>query len=126
MSNAFGWYMDFPVVGERVTVHPLLSGDQKNITVVSNIPSGDVCSVGGQSYVYFMDTQPAKSYPSPTGMVLLVPGNALSVGATNLTLESGARKTVVTTSAGGTQTLGNDTPALANKVRRVSWRELQN
>jgi len=126
-SNQYGWYMDFATPNERVTVNPQLYGDQKNITVVTNIPGGDVCSSGGSSWVYFLDTQPAKTYPSPTNSVVSVLGaSSLSAGATNLTLESGRHVTVVTTTSGSAVTVGGDTPVYGNKARRVSWRELKN
>jgi type IV pilus assembly protein PilY1 len=132
-SNSYGWYMDFtagdPVTGkkgERITVNPLLYPDQLNLSVVTNLPSGDKCDVGGKSWAYFLNTQPTAAKSAVMADTVQYVGSALAAGSTNLTLESGKRVTVITKSDGSTVTLGGGTPAYGNKVRRVSWRELRN
>lgn len=128
-NNSFGWYLDFDAQdGERVVVHPRISGtDQRNLMVITNIPASDKCAVGGDSYAYFLDSQATKAYTAKylTDVVNYV-GNALSVGATQMTLETGKPIVAITRSDGKTITLDRGTPAYGNTVRHVSWRELKN
>lgn len=45
------WYADLPTTGERVFVNPQLA--LGTLVVTSGIPSGDACSPGGDSWIYF-------------------------------------------------------------------------
>lgn len=126
-NNSFGWYLDFDAqAGERVTVSPRISGDQRNLTLVTNLPASDKCDVGGSSYAYFLDTQAPKAYVAAMTDVFASVGSALSVGATPMTLETGKPIVAITRSDGQTVTLGGGTPSYGSTVRRVSWRELKN
>ena len=48
-----GWFMDLPTAGERQVSTPILRGGRLIFTTV--IPSGDVCSAGGDSWLMEID-----------------------------------------------------------------------
>lgn len=126
-----GWVLDFDVStgggSERVIVHPRIFGpNQSSLMVVTNIPTGEDCDVGGTGYVYFLDSQPNKSYDADmSATVVPVPG-AMAVGASIVTTKAGASKGIITRSDGTVVTVGANPPSYGNTVRRVSWRELMN
>lgn len=52
-SSSPGWYIDLPISKERMNVDPVLW--QGTLVFVTNIPSNDACSVGGSSWMQFVD-----------------------------------------------------------------------
>ncbi len=48
-----GWFIDFPVSGERNISEPLLRAGR--IIFVTMTPSGDACSAGGESWLMELD-----------------------------------------------------------------------
>ncbi|HET7159418.1 MAG TPA: PilC/PilY family type IV pilus protein, partial [Burkholderiales bacterium] len=50
-----GWYVDLPVVGERINTPPALAA--ASLVFVSNVPSADPCTLGGVSYFNVLDYQ---------------------------------------------------------------------
>ncbi len=62
-TNYDGWVMDFDYdpTGERNLGQAVLAGDL--LTFTTYIPSGDVCSIGGQSLVYVLYYRTGTAYP---------------------------------------------------------------
>ncbi len=123
----------WPPVGERVNVDMQLLFN--TLTVAANIPSDDICSVGGSSYLYQFDIG--------TGSGQLVNGNivagrwlgnSLVVGMSWVTLQlsgqargSGQTITITVDNKGNPRTDPVPPPPPPTGTgRRTSWRELVN
>ncbi|RYF35882.1 MAG: hypothetical protein EOO21_03240, partial [Comamonadaceae bacterium] len=125
-STKAGWYADFPVGGERVTVTPQIS--LNTLTIGSILPSSSACTVGGESFLYRFDISTGGSVTG-TSVVGTYVGNVLIQGLTNVQLGgtgSGAGS-IVTITTKSDATLGTDVttvPTSASNLRRTSWREL--
>lgn len=75
-ANA-GWYFDFAHSGERVNTNPdILQG---TIALVTNAPSSSSCSIGGDSYLYFINFLTGGTPGSA-----LIPASNLGSNASNL------------------------------------------
>ena len=111
--------------GERVIVNPrLFQGDQTTLTVITNIPdNSSQCAIGGTSWVYFLETQPAKDHAALEGTVAFV-ANALAVGAAGILLPSGKQVTIVNLSDGTSVSIGKPISSSTLKLKRAMWREL--
>ena len=115
-----GWYMDQPHSGERVFTNMVLSGTV--LTMTTAVPSGDACTSGGSSWVYFVDLG------SVTGTTLEVSDQALVVGVGQITDASGNVKDIFNFSNGDVKLGAPPTPPVTSSsiLTRASWRELVN
>lgn len=128
-SNA-GWYADFPVGGERVTVNPQLT--LSTLTVGTVLPSNTACTVGGESFLYMFNFNNGGSATNaPVNGVAAVGsyvGNVLIQGLTTVQLKAGTESssivTITTRSDATLQTTVTAAPVSASNLRRTSWREL--
>jgi type IV pilus assembly protein PilY1 len=119
-----GWYVDFDAEnGERVTVNPRLSFGY--LTVLTNVPSEDLCVIGGTSWAYFFDAYPSKAGAAPAGTIAFV-GNALAVGASGIVLPSGKQVTIANLADGTNVSITNQPTTSSGTLKRVTWRELIN
>jgi type IV pilus assembly protein PilY1 len=118
-----GWYVDFPVAGERVNTDPVLVLGM--ILFNTNIPSQSACTIGGYSFRYFLDAQVGGHVSSVrTGVAAQIIGNALATRPVVVQLPSGKLIEIIRLS-GGTNITAELPPAPGEGVaRRVSWREL--
>lgn len=122
-----GWYVDFnpgsSSPGERVNLDPqLVLG---TLVVITNVPSTDACSLGGDSWVYYFDYKTGQYVStSPNNVAGKKLGNAITVGAVIFQLPSGTKKGIATDAQGNKQGLDIPPPGGASKARRTSWREL--
>ena len=120
-----GWRVDFLSPGERVNVDMRLLFN--TLTIAGNLPSNDVCTVGGSAYLYQFDIGTG----SGSGRWL---GGSMVVGISWFTLESGSGE------RGGGDTVTDVVtersvreieviplpPPPGTGGRRTSWRELVN
>lgn len=125
-TTMYGWYADLPETGERMNTDPDLQ--LGTLAFTSNIPSSsDACSVGGSSYLNYLDYRTGLAVPGSlqTG-VLLTNGTttALASAVTLVRLPNGKVVAITNLSDGSSQT--NNAPVSATNLitRRVSWREL--
>ena len=132
-ASGNGWRVDLLSPGERVNVDMQILFN--TLTFASNIPSVDVCTIGGSSFLYQLDigtgSIPSGASTTVAGRYL---GGSLVVGISWVTLQGadGTRGT------GDTVTItvdnrGVPTPTVvpqpappAGTGRRTSWRELVN
>lgn len=119
-----GWYLDLPTSRERVNVDPQ---QQLNVlTVASNIPLNDACTVGGESWLYSLDINTGLApYAMNTTVGTFLAG-ALTAGLRVVQLATGRTQVIVTDSGGGVTNKdgGGSTSSDPSAVRRTSWREL--
>ncbi len=121
----------WPAGGERVNVDMQLL--HNTLTVASNVPSNDVCSAGGNSYLYRFDIGTG-SVPSTLGgnIAGLWLGGSMVVGMSWVTLQApggaaGSGRTITLTGNNLGQQRGDDVPPPSPPTasgRRTSWREL--
>lgn len=125
-STKSGWYIDFPDLGERVSLDPsLVLGTLTVSTNVVNSTTVDACSVGGYSWLYQLDYTDGSALPTAPGgaAAYQVPG-ALVVGTVIIRLPSGVLKIITTTATGSKIPYGLTVNASSMSARRLSWREL--
>lgn len=118
-----GWYVDMPASGERINTDPAIALGA--LVFTSNIPSSDVCTPGGSSWLNILDY---KTGGKLTGSTVLWSstylGEALASRPVLIKLPSGEVKALVRKSDASTITLGVPLPSSSTSGRRVSWREL--
>jgi type IV pilus assembly protein PilY1 len=118
-----GWYVDLPDSGERVNIDPKLQ--LGTLVVASNVPQNSECTIGGYSYINFLDFR--------TGLAVSTAANssigykiadALAVGFNIVRLPDG--KSVVITQTGDAKQRTMEDPIASPALggRRTSWREL--
>jgi type IV pilus assembly protein PilY1 len=125
-GSRVGWRVDFPGSGERVNVNPQLV--LNTLTVGTNVPSSDACTIGGSSFLYKFDitTGSTAAGESTVGTFL---GSVLVEGLTTVQLGSTANSpgsivTIVTRSDATLQTSSSSPTGSGGSLRRSSWREL--
>lgn len=125
-TSQAGWRVDLPDPGERVNVNPQLV--LNTLTVGSNEPSSDACTIGGSSFLYKFDiaTGSTAAGESSVGTFL---GSVLVEGLTTVQLGStsgspGSIITIVTRSDATLETSTSSPTGFAGSLRRTSWREL--
>jgi type IV pilus assembly protein PilY1 len=95
------------------------------LVVVTNVPSDDACSTGGDSWLYQFrydtGTYVSSAQYNAAGNKLT---NAVTVGAVVFRLPGGALKTVTTDATGVKTTREVNVGGFAASGRRTSWREL--
>jgi type IV pilus assembly protein PilY1 len=122
-----GWFVDFnpgnQSPGERVNIDPQLA--LGTLLVITNVPTKDACSLGGDSWAYQFDYL-SGTYVStaPSKMVAQKLTSAITVGVVVFRLPDGQLKAVATDAAAEKTTFGVNTGTGAISGRRTSWREL--
>lgn len=129
-STDDGWRLDLnpgnASPGERVNVDMSL---QFNIlTAAANVPTDNLCDVGGEAYLYFLDINTGKNLISATESMagVRLGTNALVAGIKTVRLTSGKTVTIITDTAGGVGTEDNPSPSGGGGAgaRRTTWREI--
>ncbi|HEY0954334.1 MAG TPA: PilC/PilY family type IV pilus protein [Roseateles sp.] len=111
-----GWYVDLPLARERVNNDPLLV--LGTLVVVSNvIEPGNLCKVGGSSWVNFFD------YKTGAASSVLL-GDVLSSRPTVYRLPNEKLVGLARDSAGGDRYFDPPVGPQVSATRRVSWRDL--
>ncbi|SNT29833.1 type IV pilus assembly protein PilY1 [Noviherbaspirillum humi] len=124
LANAAGWYMDLPTTNERVSTDPQLVLGTLLFTANSLDSGSNVCSLGGQSYLYFLDYRSGGPVPNySNGVIGSTLGSSLSTRAVAAVLPSGK---ITATERLSDNTTVVKTPPIgsASIPRRVSWREV--
>ncbi|HSD61303.1 MAG TPA: hypothetical protein VLC55_10665, partial [Burkholderiales bacterium] len=123
-STDAGWYIDFNATdGERVNIDPILV--LGTLVITTNIPNQNACTVGGDSWTYFLDyTSGNYVSTSPNQEAGYKRVGFLTVGNVVVRLPSGSLKLISTDITGGKSTRGVPIGASAGIGRRISWREL--
>lgn len=124
-----GWFMNFPLSGERSLNKPTVIGGLVLFTTF--IPDSSVCGLGGNSYFYavYYETGTAyyKSVIGTSGTTVLKKSATSSVGmASSIAVHAGREsgmKAYVQMSTGQATTLGIN-PAKPNQSGIIAWREL--
>jgi type IV pilus assembly protein PilY1 len=127
LESTDGWYVDFnpndESPGERVNIDPqLVLG---TLVVVTNVPSKDACSLGGDSWVYQFDYRSGTYVStSPQKLVAKKLTNAITVGVVVFRLPDGKLKAIATDAGGVKTPFEVDVGSGTITGRRTSWREL--
>lgn len=120
-STDIGWFMDLPSSGERSYTDPALV--LGTIVFTTNIPESTACSIGGQSWLYYLDYSSGLMVSgSSEGASWL--GNELSTRAEVARLPNGTVIAITRGSGGETTTSKVPVGSGSGAVRRVNWREL--
>lgn len=119
-----GWYIDLPVKSERANTDPQLA--LGTLVFTTNVVKPDACTVGGISYINFVDYRTGGTVTSSTGVASALLGNALATRPTIIRLPSG--KVVSLTRLSDDRTVLSPIPVgtTPGTTRRISWRELSN
>ena len=118
-----GWVIDLPDSGERVNVDPKLQ--LGTLVVASNVPETSACTIGGYSWINFVNfTTGAAVANSTGGSVSQKLSDSLAVGLNIVRLPDGKTVVITTTSDAKQTTVAApfDTPSPTGK--RISWREI--
>ena len=128
-TNKYGWYVDLDAdttsPGERVFID--VQFQLGALTVASNEPSDNACTIGGYSWLYNFDFRTGSylstAISSAVGRRLST--NAMVAGLSTIRLQSGKIMTIVTDTGGTVSTVETPTATGASgTAKRVSWREL--
>jgi type IV pilus assembly protein PilY1 len=120
-----GFFVDLPVTSERVNTEPVLA--LGTLIVTSNIiESGNVCRVGGSSWLNFLDYATGASVSTANGLAGVSLSNGIGSRATVGILPSGAPRTYTTVSDRPRGTVVKKFPVKpqVNDTQRHSWRDL--
>ncbi|MGE4243370.1 pilus assembly protein, partial [Ramlibacter sp.] len=116
-----GWRADFPASGERVNVDPELV--LNTLTIGSNQPNAEACSVGGTSYIYNLNINTGSAAAGETHAGYAMTG-VLVQGLTVVQLRDGSTETIITRSDAKLDTEKNNPVSAGSVPWRTSWREL--
>ena len=119
-----GWYIDFPNSGERANTDPTLA--LGTIAFNTNIPNSSACTVGGNSFRYFLDYCTGAPVSTAGSVVAVSLGNALATRPVIVRLPNNTIVELTQLSDGTTVTSNVPIGAGGIVTRRVSWRELVN
>lgn len=112
-----------PASGERINTDPAIALGA--LVFTSNIPSSDVCTPGGSSWLNVLDYQTGgKLTGSTVAWSSTYLGDALASRPVLIKLPSGEVKALVRTSDDNIVTTGVPVPSSPTSGKRVSWREL--
>lgn len=120
-----GWYVDLPVSSERVNTDPVLA--LGTLIVTSNIiTEGDVCKVGGSSWLNFIDYSTGATVPTALGVAGVYLNNGIGSRSTVGMLPGGQLRSYTTVSNRPRGPEVNSPPFNANAggIKRHSWRDL--
>lgn len=122
-STKKGWFVDMPVLGERINTNPALALGALAFT--TNIPSTNPCVPGGSSFFNVLDyknggflTGSTVSWSSQSL------GNTLASRVVLIKLPSGVIKALARKSDATTVAQTVPVPPSSTTVKRRSWREL--
>ncbi|MCB5185944.1 pyrrolo-quinoline quinone [Methylobacillus gramineus] len=119
---AGGWYVDFPGSKERVNVDPDLS--LGTLTVATNSPANDACSIGGTGWKYAFDFSTGLMVRGATSSFGQKNQSGMIVGLTIIRLPGGQLKAIITDAGGNKTTVGVDVNSAGGVITRSGWREI--
>jgi type IV pilus assembly protein PilY1 len=124
-STNDGWYIDLPDAGERANTDPALA--LGTLVFTTNVPNANACTVGGYSWIYYLDYRTGSFVSTSAGQVVARRlGNALATRPVLVRLPNNS--VVSLTKLSDTKVEVGNVPigAGGSTVRRVLWRELFN
>ncbi|MDD3884196.1 MAG: PilC/PilY family type IV pilus protein [Gallionella sp.] len=128
-TNKYGWYVDLDAdmasPGERVFID--VQFQLGALTVASNEPSDNACTIGGYSWLYNFDFRTGSYLSTAVSSAVghRLSTNAMVAGLSTIRLQSGKILTIVTDTGGTVSTVETPTATGASgTVKRTSWREL--
>lgn len=117
-----GWFVDLPGSRERATTDPQLA--LGTLAVTTNLLDPSACTVGGTSFINFLDYKTGQAIQGAGGMVSLYLGSALATRPVQLKFSDGTVRSLVRMSDNTWQTPTAPIPPSGLGTRRTSWREL--
>ncbi|MCP5228670.1 PilC/PilY family type IV pilus protein [Accumulibacter sp.] len=117
-----GWYIDFPVAGERINTDLRLQ--LGTLAFNSNTPTTGACVPVGVSFAYYLDYRTGGYVDGTSGLLGVRLGDYLSSSPSVIRLQDGTVRALIRTDAPGTLSLPVPTPPLPLDTRRISWREV--
>ncbi|MEF8747110.1 MAG: PilC/PilY family type IV pilus protein [Candidatus Accumulibacter propinquus] len=117
-----GWYVDFPVAGERVSTDLRLQ--LGTLTFNTSTPTSGACAAVGVSFAYFLDYRSGGPVEGTDGLVGARLGEYLATAPSVIRLVDGTIRELIRTDAPGTISKPVPTEPTPFDTRRVSWREL--
>ncbi len=120
-STNGGWYFDFAHTGERVNTDPDIA--MGTVVLTANIPTSSSCTVGGESYFYFINYLNGGSVTT-TGVAGRKFGNETASNPKIVHTPNGDKACIQGSAGGDPSCVGFETPKTYQTPRRVSWREL--
>ncbi|MCP5249718.1 MAG: hypothetical protein H6942_14475 [Candidatus Accumulibacter sp.] len=117
-----GWYIDFPVAGERVNTDLRLQ--LGTLAFNTNTPTAGACVPVGVSFAYFLDYRSGGYVDGTSGLLGVRLGEYLSSAPSVIRLEDGTIRELIRTDAPDTISAPVPTAPGPLDTRRVSWREL--
>lgn len=129
-TTNLGWYLDFPVGGERLFTDPILA--LGTVSFTTNIPAlGDPCSGGGISWLYQLDWKTGgavlSAEKSSTGQLISAEflANEFATRPVLVQLPSGKVVQLVQLNKGGNSIIVDDLWKISpTRGRRSGWREI--
>lgn len=120
-----GWYFDLPDTGERANTDPTLA--LGTLVFTTNVPNSSACTVGGYSWIYYVDYRTGTFVSTSASNVAAVRlGNALATRPVVVRLPNNTVVSLTKLSDTTTATTNIPIPQNPGGTRRVSWRELVN
>ncbi len=124
-ASDVGWYIDLPDSGERSYTDPALA--LGTLVFTANVPNSSACTVGGYSWIYYLDYRSGSSVSSSAEEVAgRRLGNALATRPVVVKLPNNSIVSLTRLSDSTTVTTNIPVGSSNTATRRVSWRELVN
>lgn len=117
-----GWFVDLPGARERANTDPQLA--LGTLAVTTNLLDPTACTVGGTSFVSFLDYKTGQAVQGAGGMASLYLGGALATRPVQLRFTDGTVRSLVRMSDDSWRTPTAPIPPNPLGTRRTSWREL--
>ncbi len=124
-ATGSGWYFDLPDSGERSNTDPTLA--LGTLVFTTNVPNSSACTVGGYSWIYYVDYRTGTFVTTSASNVAAVRlGNALATRPVVVRLPNNTIVSLTRLSDSTTVTTNIPVGGSTTATRRVSWRELVN
>lgn len=116
-----GWYVDYPLAGERSVTDPSLALGE--LTFTTNVPQFSPCQPGGSSWLYVLDYRNGGAIPNASWASVLI-GNTLASRAVLVRLSNGTIKALIRKSDATNSSITVPPPPPGSSRARVTWREV--
>lgn len=121
LASKKGWYIDLPLTGERSVTNPILAVGALIFT--TNIPSSDVCTPGGSSWLNILDYQNGGQVVGLDYASKFL-GDVLASRPILIQLGDGTIKVLIRTSKSETLSAEGPPSGALSNTRRVAWKEI--